>query len=1611
MRALHRLLIGAVLAIPLAPSGAHAGCDNIPTALDQFRAAQGAIGAPYAVPGQSLEIRVRPQVCDGTSSGLGEAPACVDPASLRVTLLFEAGGGAPVHAMVLAPSCGTPALQSALAAWAAQLAPSGGTVACQDASAVRLGVTPVPVGEIEECRLGFRFPAVVGPLPAPEVLSGPARIVVQSAASPLPTQLVGVRCADALATSNTIACIDELYRIDGSCSTREADRSARFPGFVALPRPNDFGAMTSADGDRPPLRFALDARGTLLAPFDWTGVLCQTNEDCEFEQFPPPQLVQVLFPESIGSGLDATGARVSPGLPLDLRSSECCASLTLQGKELPPLFDPSTSAETLSLFGSTDAVQTVIRVQLDAPGRCAGDGAACFSDVGCAEGERCDLSAPDVRLADLDYCRHPNTCAAPDDAPGAVAFATPTGGPGTIPPALYAASTGGFVPLEALNVCRESDRLSCVLRDEELAGGVDVNDDGDATDPSVIELTDRRSGARLPIGATGKGLATTLLFEPPAALGPFPRPFFPAPTASSVRPLVAVESTCAAILVAEPWENHADPLGWDANGDGEAASPIVRVFCLDPTADGGVREVAVAAAEAAGLGASLAAGATPRIIASPRTLSPFQGGAEPLVIADRRVYFLLDEIANTPKSELRVDVNTEGAPGQGPADGTVASANGSVVCFASQSNLIATASPAIGRWDVYCHDFATREVDLVSRVQRPVPTGSRCDAPLGRPNASSEGPSVSADGRRICFESDATNLLDGPDGNGARDVFVYDRDTCATVRVSVGAGGAEATQPSSGCRMAADGRSVVFTSKASLSSADGDGFPDDDVYAVPLLDASDPAEPLVAGAPIVLSADLAGRSQRPSASRDGRRIAFENVVGGETTVVVRELVGDVPVDLLGFALEGRNPRLSDDGHLLGLERTDATGSTTAFVLDLETTIARQEDLPRPVGLDATLRDVGADSSYSRGQGERVAFKSTTPLVPGDAGFWDVHVRDLPTGFLKRVGLGAFLPELSGDGSTAVYVQPASNGSAAFRNGPDPDAPVDLDGNGSARDRVLAVLDLTAAPPVVEVLGAATQAAVGGPTAAFLVPDGRIGVRSCAPGQSCPVSFLLAPDGGAPAHAERVAASATLVCALLAPDHRVACAAPGEPQLQDLGITGRALGVTGDIVVFLDDASPPRLRAFAREAGGFAPRFVGAPGTRRFVLSENGFAAFDRCEVETGTDLNGDGFEDECVLDLVDLRTGELRETQATVQPCTLAACDRRFPWRLFPSGFGGSGVSARFLTLECQEDGSCDDCGDDPLCTPNGRSCDLDGNGSCADLVVREIAFGGTELVLAGVSLGATADPLAGFGSGGSLGNDGAVFPSLVGRCDEDRDPATPATTIPCAADADCPAGLVCGPPFSVLALNDADGDGLFDGFDNCPDVYNPDQTDTDGDGIGDACQAVVEVGCGDGVVQPEEFCDDGASNGTPGSFCTAQCTPLVRTQVSEQAVNPGKQGSLPVKVLGSPLLNLDTKPIGDLPAQMIEPGSLRLEGVVAGSPCSGLGAAPTVDLTKSAQYARVLADSNNDGYADLALHFSVPAARIERGDDEACLTGWFRLRPGQTEPVRFEARGRLNVK
>ncbi len=74
-----------------------------------------------------------------------------------------------------------------------------------------------------------------------------------------------------------------------------------------------------------------------------------------------------------------------------------------------------------------------------------------------------------------------------------------------------------------------------------------------------------------------------------------------------------------------------------------------------------------------------------------------------------------------------------------------------------------------------------------------------------------------------------------------------------------------------------------------------------------------------------------------------------------------------------------------------------------------------------------------------------------------------------------------------------------------------------------------------------------------------------------------------------------------------------------------------------------------------------------------------------------------------------------------------------------------------------------------------------------------------------------------------------------------------------------------------VCADNDKDDDGTDDDKDNCPEVPNPKQFDSDFDGIGDKCEPGYVPGCGDFKLDPKtEQCDDG--NGQSGDGCSFYC-------------------------------------------------------------------------------------------------------------------------------------------
>jgi Tol biopolymer transport system component len=128
---------------------------------------------------------------------------------------------------------------------------------------------------------------------------------------------------------------------------------------------------------------------------------------------------------------------------------------------------------------------------------------------------------------------------------------------------------------------------------------------------------------------------------------------------------------------------------------------------------------------------------------------------------------------------------------------------------------------------------------------------------------------TSKDGRFVSFMSDGTNLVPD-DTNGVRDVFVHDRDTGQTTRVSVSSNGDQADGESIGGYITARGRYVVFHS-AATNLVENDTNGENDVFV---------HDTLTGQTRRVSVSSQGGEADTgcawPSISKNGRYVAFRS---------------------------------------------------------------------------------------------------------------------------------------------------------------------------------------------------------------------------------------------------------------------------------------------------------------------------------------------------------------------------------------------------------------------------------------------------------------------------------------------------------------------------------------------------------------------------------------------------------------------------------------------------------------------------------------------------------------------------------------------------------------
>ena len=187
----------------------------------------------------------------------------------------------------------------------------------------------------------------------------------------------------------------------------------------------------------------------------------------------------------------------------------------------------------------------------------------------------------------------------------------------------------------------------------------------------------------------------------------------------------------------------------------------------------------------------------------------FASGATNLVEGDRNGVvdvFLRDRRRGT--TEL-ISVATGGRQGNGSsgylAMGLAVSPDGRFVAFASfASNLVR--DDTNGGTDLFLRDRKRRTTARVSVAS----DGSQADGGSGNADSSL---GLSDDGRFVAFSSTATNLA-ARDTGAWTDVFLHDRRSGRTIRVSEGRGGVPGNGESRQPVLSADGRTVAFLSGA-----------------------------------------------------------------------------------------------------------------------------------------------------------------------------------------------------------------------------------------------------------------------------------------------------------------------------------------------------------------------------------------------------------------------------------------------------------------------------------------------------------------------------------------------------------------------------------------------------------------------------------------------------------------------------------------------------------------------------------------------------------------------------------------------------------------------------
>jgi Tol biopolymer transport system component len=377
--------------------------------------------------------------------------------------------------------------------------------------------------------------------------------------------------------------------------------------------------------------------------------------------------------------------------------------------------------------------------------------------------------------------------------------------------------------------------------------------------------------------------------------------------------------------------------------------------------------------------------------------------------------------AGAAPAVTRASVGSLGQESNNHVGRAILSGDGRYVAFSTMANNLAP-NDTDGRQDVYVRDLVGGTTELVTVGMTGVAEGGAVE-------------DISHDGRFVVFTTASSDFV-ANDFNGLNDVFVRDRVTGTTERVSIGDDEGQAARPSRDASISRDGRYVAFASVAPLTPEDRDSS-GKDVYVRDRL----------AGTTELVSVTRKGTEgggQQPSISDGARFVSFtskgKGLVKGDTNrkhdIFVRDLLKD-KTERVSVSSKGEQGRKASAGSEMAgagryvvftsvagnLVRKDRNRKQDVFVHDRrrnKTELASVDNGERPAGGPARIPTISADGRY-------VLFSAAADLRKGGRNASTLYLRDRLRGRTNTLVANVFPgATLSSDGHALSFAASRGN---------------------------------------------------------------------------------------------------------------------------------------------------------------------------------------------------------------------------------------------------------------------------------------------------------------------------------------------------------------------------------------------------------------------------------------------------------------------------------------------------------------------------------------------------------------------------------------------------------